>query len=89
MGYGSPPLPRLLGVKHASADVHTHLPLGAEPFRKSHHVVGHRVLDGGQLRQTIAEDPAAADILLWWIRLLQLQARRTTQLTGILLVTDP
>ena len=80
---------RLLRVEHASADADPHLlakrALGAEFLRGTHHVGGHRLFDGRQLRQPLAEHATAADLLLWRIWLVQRQATRAAQLPGRLL----
>jgi len=53
-----------------------------EFFRGTHHIGGYGLLDRCQLGQALAKHAAAADLLLRWVRLLQLQARLTAQLSG-------
>jgi hypothetical protein len=76
---------RLLRVEHACPDAHADLfaqrILSPQFFGSALRVSGHGFFDRLDVGQSVPEHPTAADLLLWRVSLLQLQARCAGELT--------
>lgn len=81
-----------VGVEHAGADADLHAfavrALGAELFAGAGGVGGHGFADRWEFVKALAEHPGAADLLLGWCGLLELQAGDAAQFARGLLDDD-